>query len=351
MIHGRDDLCAWRRAIARRRRRPLLNDSSLSDADGLVYLTAAGFVLIRLRQVLGRRLHLSIFAVVSIALIVSGGFGGGAVCAFARRLAAQACRKRRWEESRAGSWRHFRSLLPTAMPAIARSTIAVTLGFFIASPLAAAAGAAPSSSRRRHRPELVVDLTLPQNGFLHLRQRPRGGQARTRCSRTIPTSPAGAPMSGVARSCFDLPLNVQFANDFFAQAVVIAGKDVSARERLHAALEKKLAEVFRGVVSRVSPLKLGRRSGAGAIRVSGPTSAEVRAISCNSALFSVGRQSAPGEFRLDGSPPERFVSRSTRTRPVCSASSSQALSAYLNTVMTGPLDLPRRATDTISWIS
>ena len=55
---------------------------------------------------------------------------------------------------------------------------------------------------------------------------------------------------------FYLPLDVQLANDFFSQAVVIA-KDVPARERLDTKLEKELAEQLPSVVARVSPLELG----------------------------------------------------------------------------------------------
>ncbi len=55
---------------------------------------------------------------------------------------------------------------------------------------------------------------------------------------------------------FYLPLDVQLANDFFAQAVIVA-KDVDARERLQAKLDQLLAEEFPGVVGRTYPLELG----------------------------------------------------------------------------------------------
>src|SRR5262249_59027566 len=77
---------------------------------------------------------------------------------------------------------------------------------------------------------------------------------------------------------FYLPLNVQLNNDFFAQAVVIA-KDVAARKRLQATLEKTLAEEFPSVVSRVSPLELGPPVGWPVqYRVSGPDLTQVRTI-------------------------------------------------------------------------
>ena len=57
---------------------------------------------------------------------------------------------------------------------------------------------------------------------------------------------------------FYLPLNVQLANPFFAQAVIVS-KDIDARERLQSHLERLLREEFPEVVGRVSPLELGPR--------------------------------------------------------------------------------------------
>ena len=77
---------------------------------------------------------------------------------------------------------------------------------------------------------------------------------------------------------FYLPLDVKLPNDFFSQAVVIA-KDVAARDRLHAKLEKALAEQLPSAVTRVSPLELGPPVGWPVqYRVSGPDPAEVREI-------------------------------------------------------------------------
>ena len=54
---------------------------------------------------------------------------------------------------------------------------------------------------------------------------------------------------------FYLPLNVQLPNPFFSQAVIVA-KDVPARNRLQAKLEKALAEDFPSVVGRVFQAKV-----------------------------------------------------------------------------------------------
>jgi multidrug efflux pump subunit AcrB len=55
---------------------------------------------------------------------------------------------------------------------------------------------------------------------------------------------------------FYLPLNVQLPNDFFAQLVVVA-RNLEARERVRARLERLFAEGFPEAISRVYPLELG----------------------------------------------------------------------------------------------
>ena len=95
----------------------------------------------------------------------------------------------------------------------------------------------PSSDR----PELLVDVSLPQNASIHASE-----AAAKRLDAALSTDPDVARWStyvGRGAIRFYLPLNVQLPNDFFTQAVVIA-KDVAARERLHVKLEKLLAQEF-----------------------------------------------------------------------------------------------------------
>ena len=89
---------------------------------------------------------------------------------------------------------------------------------------------------------------------------------------------------------FYLPLDVNLNNDFFSQAVVVA-KDVTARERLHAMLERKLAEELPSVVARVSPLRARTaRRLAGAIPREWPRSCD-GTIDCAADWASYGRRS------------------------------------------------------------
>ena len=100
---------------------------------------------------------------------------------------------------------------------------------------------------------------------------------------------------------FYLPLDVKLPNDFFSQAVVIA-KDVAARDRLHAKLEKALAEQLPSAVTRVSPLELGPPVGWPVqYRVSGPDPSEVRAIALKlGQTMGENANLQAGQFRLDG---------------------------------------------------
>jgi multidrug efflux pump subunit AcrB len=87
------------------------------------------------------------------------------------------------------------------------------------------------------RPELVVDLTLPQNVSIFASDR-----AAAKLDAVLKDNPDVSSWStyvGRGAIRFYLPLNVQLNNDFFAQAVVIA-KDVAARKRLQATPEKNV---------------------------------------------------------------------------------------------------------------
>jgi multidrug efflux pump subunit AcrB len=108
----------------------------------------------------------------------------------------------------------------------------------------------PSSDR----PELMVDITLPQNASIFASQ-----EAAEQLDAALAADPDVAHWStyvGRGAIRFYLPLNAQLANPFFAQAVVVA-KDFEARQRLQPRLEALLAERFPSAIARVSPLELG----------------------------------------------------------------------------------------------
>ena len=167
------------------------------------------------------------------------------------------------------------------------------------------------------RPELLVDLTLPQNASIF---------ATDTLSSRFDAVLAGDPdvdrwSTWVGRGAirFYLPLDVQLANPFFAQAVIVA-KDVAARDRLQAKLEQTLAEEFPNVIGRVSPLELGPPVGWPVqYRVSGP---DPRWCARSPSTLPVPwprARTRSGPTSTGSSRRARCASASTRTRRACSA--------------------------------
>ena len=263
------------------------------------FVTAAGFVPIGFARSAAGEYTFSIFAVVTIALIVSW----FVAVLFAPLLGVWLLKKpaAAAPEQQSVILRMFRAILVGAMR-LRWLTIALTLICFVVSLLAL-----PYVPRQffpaSDRPELVVDLTLPQNASIFA-----SDEAAAKLDAILKDDPDVARWStyvGRGAIRFYLPLNVQLANDFFAQAVVVA-KNVAARERLHAKLEKALAEQLPGVVARVSPLELGPPVGWPVqYRVSGPDLAQVRSIALRlGQTMGADAQSPAGQFRLDGAVPQ-----------------------------------------------
>jgi multidrug efflux pump subunit AcrB len=293
------------------------------------FITAAGFVPIGFARSSAGEYTFSIFAVVSIALIVSW----FVAVLFAPLLGVWLLKPpvKAKEEMPSRIVGAFRSILLTAMRR-RWMTVAVTLFCFVASLLAMSLVPRqffPSSDR----PELVVDLTLPQNASIFASER-----AATTLDAMLKDDPDVASWSAyVGRGAirFYLPLNVQLANDFFSQAVVVA-KDVSARERLHARLERELAIKLPSVVARVSPLELGPPVGWPVqYRVSGPDLAQVRMFALQLGQI-LGSDNNLRRVNFDWMEPARKVRVAIdQDQARLLGLSTQALSAAINTAMTG----------------
>ncbi len=292
-------------------------------------VTIAGFVPIGFARSAAGEYTFSIFAVVTIALIVSW----FVAVLFAPLLGVWLLKKPDTGASAGPGMveRTFRSILVGVMR-LRWLTIAVTLGCFVASLLAL-----PYVPRQffpaSDRPELVVDLTLPQNASIFA-----SDTVASKVDSMLKGDPDVASWStyvGRGAIRFYLPLDVQLANDFFSQVVVIA-KDVAARDRLHAKLEKELAEQLPSVVARVSPLELGPPVGWPVkYRVSGPDITQVRATA-----LKLGQiMGADANLRLvnfDWIEPSREVRiRIDQDQARLVGLSSQTLAEVLNTVMTG----------------
>jgi multidrug efflux pump subunit AcrB len=235
------------------------------------FITAAGFVPIGFAASSAGEYTFSIFAVVTIALLVSW-----LVAVLIMPLLAVWLMKAPDEPS-SGPGKGmslFRGLLVGAMR-VRWLTIGVTVGAFVLAMLSLSAVPRqffPSSDR----PELLVDLTLPQNSSIYASERAVDELEAILAEDEDIASWSTYIGQGAIR--FYLPLDVQLPNPFFSQFVVVA-KDVEARERLQTRLEDLLAEKFPQANGRVSPLELGPPVGWPVqYRVSGPSLDKVREV-------------------------------------------------------------------------
>jgi len=130
----------------------------------------------------------------------------------------------------------------------------------------------PSSDR----PELMLDLQLPENSSIYASE--AGIQRLDRFIARSPDIDHWSDYIGQGAIRFYLPLNLQLPNDYFSQAVIVT-KGLDARVRLQKQLEAFMAASFPDAVSRVYPLELGPPVGWPIqYRVSGPDIEKVRHI-------------------------------------------------------------------------
>lgn len=293
-------------------------------------VTIAGFVPIGFAASSAGEYTFTLFAVVSIALVVSW----FVALIFAPVLGVAMLKAPDAASANPGPGkveRGFRQLLSGAIR-LRWATIAVTLALFAASVLAL-----PLVPRQffpaSDRPELLVDLKLPQNASIYASE-----QLATRFDAALKGNPDIERWStyvGRGAIRFYLPLNAQLPNDFFSQAVIVA-KDVPARERLQAKLEALLANEFPNVVARVYPLELGPPVGWPVqYRVSGPEIAEVRTIAMKLAQVVAANPKAE-QVNFDWIEPSRELRlRVDQDEARRLGLSSQALATIVNTVVSG----------------
>ena len=292
-------------------------------------VTIAGFIPVGFAASSAGEYTFSLFAVVTIALLVSW----FVAVVFTPLLGAVILSPPK-PESKAASGRIFRvyrNFLTFAMGA-KWLTILASLAIFIAAVLAM-----PLLPRQffpsSDRPELLVDLSLPQNASIYASE-----TAAKRLDAVLASDPDVARWStyvGSGAIRFYLPLNVQLPSDSFSQAVIVA-KDVAARERLHAKLEKVLAQEFPDAVSSVAPLELGPPVGWPVqYRVSGPDLERVRDIALKVAQV-VSTDPRTKQVNFDWMEPDRQVRiRVNQDEARLLGLSSQTIASVLNTVISG----------------
>ncbi|MFC0219658.1 multidrug efflux pump subunit AcrB [Pseudochelatococcus lubricantis] len=293
-------------------------------------VTMAGFVPVGFAASSAGEYTFSLFAVVSIALIVSWFVAViftpllGIALIKAPKQSSEPAKPSRIESG-------YKTFLALALKA-RYVTIAVTIGAFALSILALPLIPSqffPSSDR----PELLVTMRLPQSASI------AGTETLVKEFEALIKDDEDierwSTYIGQGAIRFYLPLDVQLPNSFIAEAVVVA-KDVPARERLRDKLNAIFEEHFPQVVARISPLELGPPVGWPVqYRVVGPDIAEVRQIALKlSGIVS----SYPGveKVNFDWIEPAREIRlHIDQDQARLLGLSSQQVAGILNTVISG----------------
>ena len=188
----------------------------------------------------------------------------------------------------------------------------------------------PSSDR----PELLVDLTLPQSSTIKETR-----EVVDKLEKILKNDPDIEHWSfyiGSGAVRFYLPLDQQLANDFFAQGVIVTkGFKVrnAVQQRILAALRRP---EFEQVQPRISPLELGPPVGWPLkFRISGPDPMTVREIAQNFASV-LGKTPDARNINFDWNEPSKVVRVEVdQDRARALGISSQALSQTINAVLSG----------------
>ena len=292
------------------------------------FVTAAGFIPVGFARSSAGEYTFSLFVVVTIALIGSwfiavlfGPLLGVALLRAPKKIAAGPSKIMR-------GVRGFVVLGMRARWITIGITVAGAVLAVLASPLVPRQFFPPSD-----RPELMVDLQLPQNASIY---------ATDDSAKRLDTLlAADADIShwstyvGRGAIRFYLPLNVEPPNNSFAQSVVVA-KNVAARKRLQARLEAELVETFPGAVTRVYPLGLGPPVGWPVqYRVSGPDVDKVRDTAMQLAQV-VSNGPGARDVNFDWIEPARTVRvQINQEKARLLGLSSEAIAGALTGVVTG----------------
>jgi multidrug efflux pump len=293
------------------------------------FVTMAGFVPIGFARSAAGEYTFSIFAVVGIAVLASWLV---AVIFIPLLGVALLAKPKTSEPSEPGPMmRIFRRMLVGAMRR-RWATILVTLACFVAA-LLALPGVPREFFPSSDRPELLVDLRLPQGASIYA-----SSDASAKVDAFLGSDPDVLRWStNVGRGSirFYLPLSVELPNEALSQLVVIA-KDINARERLRGRLERFLETEFPDAVTRTAPLGLGPPVGWPLqYRVSGPDLNEVRNIALQLAQV-VASDTRAKLINFDWIEPGRQVRiRVDQDKARLLGLSSGSIAAVLNKVMSG----------------
>jgi multidrug efflux pump subunit AcrB len=293
-------------------------------------VTVADFVPIGFAKSAAGEYTFSLFAVVALALIISW----IVAVLFAPLIGVTILpdkMKHTAEAEQGPILRVFRGALTRAMRAKW-----LTLGLTLAALVAAIFGMRfvpqqffPASDR----PELLVDLKLSEASSVYATEKVVAEFEEL--LKGDPDIDHWTTYVGQGAVRFYLPLDVQLANDFFAQSVIVT-KGLEARERVRSRLEAVVIENFPGVVTRLSALELGPPVGWPLqYRVSGPDPAQVREIAYKLSAV-VATDPRTEKISFDWIEPQRTLRmRVDQDQARLLGVSSQVLAQALSAVVSG----------------
>ncbi|TBU92793.1 efflux RND transporter permease subunit [Phytopseudomonas dryadis] len=213
-------------------------------------VTVAGFVPIGLNASSAGEYTFTLFAVIAVALSLSW----VVAVVFAPVIAVHILPKRLKSKDK-GPGRIARAFDQGLLLAMRHRwwTIGLTVALFLAS-LAGMTQVQSQFFPASDRPEILVDLNLPQNASINETR-----AAVDRLEASLVDDPDIARWStyiGQGALRFYLPLDQQLQNPFYAQLVIVS-QDIDARDRLIGKLRQRLREEFVGISGFVQPLEMG----------------------------------------------------------------------------------------------
>jgi multidrug efflux pump subunit AcrB len=292
-------------------------------------VTIAGFVPIGLNDSAAGEYTFTLFTVIASSLLISW----VVAVLFAPLLGVTLLPKtmKRHEEGRSWLAAKFEALLLAAMRR-KWLTIGITAALFATS-LGGLGLVQKQFFPSSDRPELVVDLTLPQYASI--------GETKAQVDRLEKLLAADSDIehwssyAGRGAVRFYLPLDVQLDNPFFAELIVVT-KSFEARQRVQARLEKLFHQEFVGIDALVRPLDLGPPVGRPVqYRVSGPDTGKVRELA-QSLAGVVSANPSIGDIAFDWNEPGKVLKINVaQDKARQYGISSEEISSMLNNVTGG----------------
>ncbi|MBX8562921.1 efflux RND transporter permease subunit [Pseudomonas cichorii] len=263
-------------------------------------VTVAGFVPIGLNNSSAGEYTFTLFAVIAVAMLVSWVVAVLFAPVIGVHILSSNIKPKSEEPGRVG--RAFNSSMLWAMRH-RWLAIGMTLLLFAASLFSmqfVQNQFFPSSDR----PEILVDLNLPQNASINETR-----QVVDRFEASLKDDPDIERWStyiGQGAVRFYLPLDQQLENPFYAQLVIVS-KGLEERGALTARLQKRLRDEYVGIGSYVQPLEMGPPVGRPLqYRVSGENIDKVRQHAIELATL-LGKNSHVGEVIYDWNEPGKVL--------------------------------------------